>query len=388
MSATPPIHLALVLSGGGARAAYQVGVLRAVARRLPAFEPPILTGVSAGAINCAWLASRVAPFADKIESLARMWHGLSPERIFRVDSVSLARNVLRTGLRLVSGGLVKPRRTLALVDTSPLRELLQRDMAGPDGRLLGVQENLAEGRLRAVAMIGSSYSTGQSITWVEGRNAPMWERAHRRSVATALTIDHVMASAALPLFFPAVKVDGSWFGDGGIRLTAPLSPAIHLGADRLLAISTRYARNHQEAAAPVINGYPPPAQVAGVLLNAIFLDVLDADALATQRVNRLIRDLPEEARRGLRPVELLVVRPSRDLGRLANDYEARLPGAFRFLTRGLGTKETRSNDLLSLLMFQADYLSRLLEIGEEDGTARIDEIVEFLAGAPAREALA
>jgi len=191
-------------------------------------------------------------------------------------------------------------------------------------------------------------------------------------------VDHVMASAALPFFFPAVQVGNAWYGDGGIQLTAPLSPAIHLGAGRILAISTRYRASQPEAEIPVIDGYPPPAQIAGMLLNAIFLDALDADALIAERVNHLIEAMPESARDGLRPIDLLVVRPSADLGKLANQYEARLPGAFRFLTRGLGTRETRRNDLLSLLMFQHDYLSRLLEIGEADGEARLEEVSAFL----------
>ena len=171
-----------------------------------------------------------------------------------------------------------------------------------------------------------------------------------------LTVDHVMASSSLPIFFPAVRIGPHWYGDGGIRLTAPLSPAIHLGASRILAISTRYARSRAEADASSIDDYPPPAQIVGVLFNAIFLDLFDADALTLTRVNKLIDCMPPEERGPLRPVELLVLRPSRDLGKLANEYEARLPPAFRFLTRGLGTRETRSNDLLSLVMFQPDYL--------------------------------
>ena len=188
-----------------------------------------------------------------------------------------------------------------------------------------------------------------------------------------------MASAALPFFFPAIEVDGAWYGDGGIRLTAPLSPAIHLGAKKILAVTTRYTRTREEADRPMINGYPPPAQVAGVLFNAIFLDQLDGDALQLRTVNALIDALPEEKRQGLRPIELLVVRPSEDLGRLANAYEAELPKGFRFFTRGLGTRETRSNDMLSLVMFQPDYVKRLLELGESDAERRHADFAAFLS---------
>jgi NTE family protein len=188
-----------------------------------------------------------------------------------------------------------------------------------------------------------------------------------------------MASSALPFFFPAVEVDGAWYGDGGIRLTAPLSPAVHLGARHVIAVSTRYAGTREEADRPAVIGYPPPAQVAGVLYNAIFLDQLDSDALHMQQVNDFVARLPEVHRNGLRRIELLVVRPSQDLGRLANAYEPELPRAFRFLTRGLGTRETRSNDMLSLVMFQTDYVKRLIELGENDAQAWLPEIRRFLS---------
>ena len=195
----------------------------------------------------------------------------------------------------------------------------------------------------------------------------------------ALRVDHVMASAALPFFFPAIKVDGQWYGDGGIRLTQPLSPAIHLGATRIIAVTTRYAKSKEEAEHPEIVAYPPPAQVAGVLFNAIFLDQLDSDAMQLRQINALIEKHPEDRRLGLRPIELLVVRPSQDLGRLANAYEADLPKVFRFFTRGLGTKETRSNDMLSLVMFQTDYIKRLIELGEHDAQDRCADIEKFLS---------
>lgn len=384
-------ELALVLSGGGARAAYQAGCVRALARSFPDLAPRILTGVSAGAINAGLLASRHGTLEAKAAELAELWRTLEPSRVFRVGTLSLAGNVLRTGLKLVSGGAITAPRTHALVDTRPLRDFLVERLGlegddsrtGGTGRIRGIARNVAEGHLRAVAITTSSYSTGQSITWVEGRDVESWERAHRRSELGALTVDHVMASASLPLFFPAVRIGPNWYGDGGIRLTAPLSPAVHLGARKILAISTRYARSRAEADRSVIEDYPPPAQIAGVLFNAIFLDLFDADALTLDRVNRMIDRVPAEARGSLRKVDLLVLRPSRDLGKLANEYEARLPGAFRFLTRGLGTRETKSNDFLSLVMFQSDYLSRLVEIGESDTEARRGDVERFLASSTA-----
>jgi len=382
MSNSDASSLALVMSGGGARAAYQVGLLRSLARHHPGLELPIVTGVSAGAINATYLAARTESFADKADALSEVWSRLTTDQVFRVGTPSLVGNALRLGFKLVSGGVITAHRSHAAVDTAPLASLLPELFGARDGALPGIDENLQKGALRAIAITSSSYSTGQTTTWVQGGDIQMWERAHRKSVSTKLTVAHVMASSALPLFFPAIEVDGEWYGDGGMRLTAPLSPAIHLGADKIIAISTRYARSRAEADRPAVDGYPPPAQILCMLLNAIFLDLFDADALTMDRVNRMIADLPADKRRGMRAVKLLVLRPSRDLGQLANEYEAELPGTFRFLTRGLGTRETRSNDMLSLVMFQPDYLTRLIELGEKDAEARRAEIAAFLSSTP------
>jgi NTE family protein len=378
--------LALMFSGGGARAAYQVGFLRLLAREFPDCVPGILTGVSAGGINAAYLAAAQDPFPEKVEKLAEIWANIHIDNVFRVDLRDLASRTVRWGGRLLAGGKHPMPPARSMVDTAPLRELLQRLLGSSGGEIPGIAASLRAGWLRAVALTASSYTTGQSMTWVQTCDDcgfQLWERPQRKSVACVLRVDHVVASSALPFFFPAVEVDGAWYGDGGIRLTAPLSPAVHLGASRIIAVSTRYARSRAEADHPAISGYPPPAQVAGVLYNAIFLDQLDSDALQLQQVNKLIARLPESERDGLRQVDLLMLRPSVDLGRLANAYEPDLPRAFRFLTRGLGTRETRSNDMLSLVMFQGDYVKRLIELGEADALARIDDIRRFLRGVAA-----
>jgi len=188
----------------------------------------------------------------------------------------------------------------------------------------------------------------------------------------------VLASAALPLFFAPVEIDDEWYGDGGIRLTAPLAPAIHLGADRLLAISTRYRPTGLEADQPRFSGSPRMAQVLGSMMSATFLDVLDQDDEQLQRINGLLAKLPPEKRGSLRPLHSLIIRPSRDLARLANDFEPRLPWTFRFLTRRWGTKKSRSQELLSTVLFQEDYVRLLMEIGEEDGVHHADALSELL----------
>jgi NTE family protein len=375
-------ELALVLTGGGARGAYQVGVLRHLASRFPELRIPILTGVSAGGVNVAHLAQSRGSFREAVEELVTLWRGLTPNHVFQVDAASLVRNAVRWGVRLVSGGVGSGvGATRGLLDTSPLRAYLERALGPENGRLAGIDYNLQRGTLRAVALGTTSYTTGQSVMFVQGRSIELWERPKRRSVQTQLGVEHVMASASLPLVFPAVQIGNQWYGDGGVRLAAPLSPALHLGAHKIIAVATRYERTLAEADVPEVVGYPPPAQVIGLLYNAIFLDLIDQDVVRLARMNKILQAVPEEKRDGLRIVDILVVRPSHDLGRIAKEYEPRLPRAFRFLTRGTGTRETRSPDFLSLLMFQDDYIDRLIELGEADAAARSDEIAVFLGRA-------
>ena len=325
--------LALMLSGGGARAAYQLGVLRFFAREFPDVVPGILTGVSAGGINAAYLAAHQEPFPVKVENLAEAWTAIRIDDVFKVDLRNLASRTVRWGGRLLSGGKYPLPPARSMVDTEPLRQLVARLLDAEGGEIPGIAKSLQAGWLRAVALTASSYTTGQSVTWVQTRadcGIQTWERPQRKSAPCVLQVDHVLASSALPFFFPAIQVDHAWYGDGGIRLTTPLAPAVHLGARRIIAVSTRYARSREEADLPAISDYPPPAQVAGVLYNAIFLDQLDADALEMLRINRLVARLPEPDRDGLRPIDLLMLRPSVDLGQLANAYEAALPRPLRF----------------------------------------------------------
>jgi NTE family protein len=374
----PRGDVAIILSGGGARAAYQVGVLRGLTRHFPWARPLILTGESAGAINAAYLAAHPGTLPEAVEDLACLWGQLTADVIFRVGALSLVYNILRWGMRLMSGGVAIAPEARGLLDTAPLRALLERSFAPADGEIVGIAKNLERGMLKAIALTTINYTTGQTVTWVQGGRIRDWERPLRRSVGTRLTIDHVLASASLPFLFPAVRLGDDWYGDGGVRLHAPLSPAIHLGAGRILAVSTRYRPTHEEADQPAVHGYPPPAQVAGILLDAIFLDLIDYDALVLERLNRLLRKLARQQWDELRPVDLLVLRPSQDLARLAAGCEACLPRGLRFFIRGLGAHETSRPALLSLLMFMPEYLLPLMQIGESDVEARLDEIAAFL----------
>lgn len=382
--AVPRESLALMLGGGGARGAYQAGVLRGIARRCPQFDVRIFTGISAGAINTAFLASRAGTLAQATDDLVALWRDITPESVYDVRALPLMRNVAGWGLRLMSGGMTRSREPLrGMVDTEPLRSFLSTHLApGADGALPGIARNVARGALDAVALSATSYATGQSITWVQGKDIHPWQRPQRRSESVQLGTGHVMASCALPMLFPAVQVGAQWFGDGGIRLTTPLSPALHLGATRIITVSTRYARTRTEADLAQTVSYPPPAQVLGVLYNAVFLDLIDEDILRLQRVNKLLACLPPDQRHGMRVVDILVIRPSCDLGRLSREFEARMPAVLRYLTRGLGTTRTASPDFISLIMFQPDYLRRLIELGEADAEAHGDRIDAFLERQP------
>lgn len=382
-----PRELALVLTGGGARGAYQVGILRCLARRFPELEIPIITGVSAGAVNAVHLAAHHGTLQQAVDELTALWTELTPDKVFRTDPPHLAYMALRWGLQLVSGGLLRSPQAKALLDTAPLRSYLSEAMAIIEGEITGIDYNLHRGRLKAVAISATSYTTGQNVVFNQGREMErVWEQPNRKSIQTTLRVDHVMASAALPGFFPAVKIGDEYYGDGGIRLTTPLSPAVHLGADRILAVSTRYDRSRAEADAGEITGYPTPARVMGVLSNAIFLDTLDNDARRLERLNRLLEQLPEDERDGLRPVELVTVRPSRDLAAMASEFEPNLPRGVRFLSRGIGATRSGSPDALAMMMFQPDYIRALVELGEKDAENCLDDIAGLLDTEPASAA--
>ena len=370
--------LALVLSGGGARAAYQVGFLRCLARNFPDLDIPIITGVSAGAINAAFLANYQGTFAEAVEELSNLWLGLTVDQVFCVDTWKLLRNVFRWGVRLSSGGIQKESSARSLLDSTPLRELLQRTLE-PEGNVIsGIRKNLRNGKIKALAITGTNYATGRSITWVQGEEIRTWKRPWRQSITTEITIDHIMASAALPLIFPAVKVGNAWYGDGDIRQSTPFSPAIYLGANRILSISTRYGRSIAEANIPACTGYPPPAQIAGVLLNSIFLDALDQDVRTLEHTNQLLEHISEKQHVDRHMVDLFVMRPSKDLGELAGRFEQELPYMFRYLSRGLGTHETKSPDWLSMVMFDRQYVGKLVKLGEIDAEKRSKEIAKLL----------
>lgn len=373
----PAGDLAVMLTGGGALAAYQVGLVKGLARHFPNLRFQIVTGVSAGAINATFLAAHEGSLREAAHDLAEVWSSLECQHVFRPNYAALM------PFRSALTALLPPRftgRPHGLLNAGALAEKLRDIYHCPmrNHPIAGIRRNLERGDLKAVALIGLDYTTGQNVRWTQGRSDPVFEGPNRRSAPTEITVEHVLASAALPFIFPAVKIDSRWYGDGGIRLAAPLSSAVHLGATRILAMSTGYQRTASEANTPVLRGYPPAAQIMGQLLNAIFLDVIDEDVERMKRMNEMIGKLDSSQRNGFKPIDLLVLRPSTDLGKIAGEYEKYLPRNMKLLTRALGTRETEAPDFISMLMFVPGYTSRLIEIGENDVASRLDDLRGFL----------
>ncbi|NIN73402.1 MAG: hypothetical protein GTO46_16055 [Gemmatimonadetes bacterium] len=367
----------LVLSGGGARAAYQVGVLSYLAEKAPEVSFPIIVGVSAGAINAAFLAGQRGTPTENLGSLSSCWTSLNTDRVFDTNLSALGLSGARWLWTLGGGGTSLGPRVKGLLDTSPLREFLEEQVL-----VEGIAMNVAEGRLRALGLTATRYATGQSVTFVQGaEDVPTWERVRRCGLPAKISVDHVMASGSIPFIFPATAIDGEYYGDGSIRQAAPLAPAIHLGAQRLLAIATRYNPTLEEVRALATTGYPQPARIMGALLNSIFLDALEADAERLERINRLLEALPPGAPNpdGLRRIDTLVIRPSRDLGSLAQPHKGRLPRTLRFMLRGLGIHRMHGAELLSYLIFEPPYISRVMELGYEDALTRWDEMERFFS---------
>lgn len=372
---------ALTLLGGGARGAYQAGALERLGQALPALEFDIFTGVSAGAINAAYLANSPAGFAESARTLCALWSKLRMEHVVRASSSEMLGNVARWSAQLLSGGIQPLSQAQGLLDTAPLRALLREVLPAPDGRLSGVEQKLEQGRLSALAVTTTSYETGQAVTFAQQapQHEPVsWRRPQRVGRSALIRVEHVLASAAIPILFPAVEIAGTWHGDGSVRDTAPLSPALHLGAERILVVSTVRGPVPQPEPAPPTSAYPSLARIVGVTLNSLLYGHMESDVAQMQRFTELARACPAARASGLRPVDVCVLRPSLDLGEIAAELEHELPRALRYLTRGLGTKERNSADLLSALLFEARYTQRLIECGRRDVEQRLPELLAFL----------
>jgi NTE family protein len=382
----------LVLTGGGARAAYQVGVLKALARirrecgAVDGRNPfPVITGTSAGAINAAALACRAADFDGGIAEIAEIWENFQAEQVYRSDSIGVIRSGARW-LTMMSIGWVIARwrraRPRSLLDNAPLADLLTR-LVQPE-RLRAAMDG---GHLQALAVAASSYGSGLHVTFYDAPNDIVpWTRSQRIAVRTPIGVPHLLASSAIPFVFPAVRleVEGreEWFGDGSMRQAAPISPAVHLGAQRILVVGA--GRMH-EPPGPRIGStdYPSLAQIAGHALSNIFLDALAVDVERLQRINATLKLLPPDAlaRTALRPIDVLVIAPSQRLDDLAGQHLGSLPAPIRAMLRGIGVQgrgsDARGAALASYLLFEKPYTRELIALGMADTLARRDEVVAF-----------
>lgn len=372
----------LVLTGGGARAAYQAGVLKGIREMLgetggnSPFD--IFVGASAGAINSTFLAAQNGHFSTAVEALCQVWGELRSEQVIRADFLSLSALSMRWLRDLSLGGLLGSSRSNHLIDARPLGEFLAKHI-----NFKAIKRNIRSGDVHGVAVSATNYFTGATVVFFDGSPAiESWVRLSRVAQRTSLTLRHLLASAAIPIFFEPVPLHNTYYGDGCVRLTSPLSPAIRMGADRILAIGVRYLRPENNTVTLQKGNMPDIslADIAGVMLNAAFLDALDLDAERMRRINETAASLAQEGRAHpsqLRDIPLLVIRPSQDLGTLASEEFNRFSPMLRYLLKGIGASADKGWDLLSYLAFDSAYTRHLMELGEADVLAQRDDILEF-----------
>jgi len=379
MPARPSLPVGAIMSGGGARAAYQVGVLRAIAAILPrgAANPfAIICGTSAGAINATSLASNADRFAAGVARLVKVWGNLHIHDVYRTNLLGIATGVFRCLAALLVKGNHQSE-PLSVLDCAPLSSLLGRSI---DFRR--IPRVIAAGHLNALSVTASSYVSGDSVTFYQGDGSQRpWRRAHRVGRTADIALPHILASCALPLVFPAVPIGREHFGDGSMHQLAPVSAALHLGARRVLVIAVG-STSPSERVVDDIRVNPSLAQIAGQMLNAIFVDTLDMDLERLQRVNQTLANVREDtgwrSSPELKAIDTLVIRPSERIDAIAASHARELPRAMRFLARRLGVLDPNGAGVLSYLLFERGYCRHLIDLGFADGMSRREEILHFL----------
>ena len=372
---------ALVLPGGGARGAFQVGVLKALAEILPKSSPnpfSVISGTSAGAVNSVVLASRAAHFRSALAELESVWANFRCNQVYKTDNLTMLKSSLHWLTAIVLGGWLvgTPK---SLLNNAPLRELLGRNVHFPR-----IQQSIERGHLDAIAVTAAGYSSARSKTFFEAASyLHDWERTRRLGKRTDLNLDHLMASIAVPMVFPPQQIGNEYYGDGAMRQATPLSPAVHLGADRILVIGIRDEMGEDEPTE--LPPSPSFAQIAGYMLDTLFMDGLYSDLERVTRINELIDSVPENQRSGtlaqVRPIDTMLVVPSEDLREIAFRHKQELPFAIRALLRGVGGKSPSENKLLSFLLFEKAYTRELIALGYRDGMKVKEQLLQFVTGA-------
>jgi len=373
----------LILSGGGARAAYQVGVLSVIAELLPAGAAnpfPVICGTSAGAINAVALASNARHFADGVQRLQQVWSQFRCEQVYRSDWTGVSAQAWRWARANLLG--FPSKQPTALLNNAPLRELLEHTL-----KFGQIDDGLLSGHLHAISISAFGYQSAESVNFYQGleRISP-WARHRRVGVQTRIGLEHLMASSAIPLVFPPVMLNREWFGDGAVRQQAPISPALHLGANRVLVIGVSDNFANQPAGGrrgPRMRTALPPtlAQIGGHLLSSTFVDNLEADVELLERMNRLAGYLPTGSRysgRGVRQVEVQIISPSEPLNLIAARHRKSMPRSLRALLRGSGTTRASGGSVLSYLLFEAEYCQELIELGRRDALGKAESLQRFL----------
>ncbi len=374
----------LVLPGGGARGAFQVGVLKAIAEFMPRGSPnpfSVISGTSAGAVNSIVLASKARRFRVAVAELERVWGHFRCHDVYRTDHWTMFKSSLHWLAAIVLGGRLVGTPT-SLLDNSPLRALLSRNVRFPR-----IQDSIDKGFLRAVSVTAAGYGSARSTSFFQGApNLGEWSRTRRIGVRTELHLDHIMASIAVPMIFSPVRIGGEYFGDGAMRQATPLSPAIHLGADRILVIGIRDETADKAPVATKPQKMPSFAQIAGYMLDTLFMDGLYSDLERMTRINQLVDSVAPEHRTAsvaqMKPLDTMLIVPSQDLREIADRHRRELPVAIRGLLRGIGGRNASENRLLSFLLFEQAYTRELIRLGYRDAMNVRDQLEDFVLGRP------